>query len=117
MQKAFDGMCIPGFHDLRFVAQLRNSALPAHLAFFQDVRPVGDLEGKPGILFREEDRQTLFLQGQDLFSDGSGDEGRQALRRFIEKKEAGIAHQGAGDGQHLLLAPGERPSPLFIAFL
>jgi hypothetical protein len=32
------------------------------------------------------------------------EEGRQALRRLVEKKEAGIAHEGAADGQHLLLA-------------
>ena len=38
------------------------------------------------------------------------DDGGEALRRLVEQHRARIAHQGAGDGQHLLLAAGHLAS-------
>ena len=32
---------------------------------------------------------------------------REPFRRLVEQQQLGIAHQGAADGQHLLLAAGE----------
>ena len=32
---------------------------------------------------------------------------RQAFGRFVQQQHLGIAHHGAGDGEHLLFAAGE----------
>jgi hypothetical protein len=37
-------------------------------------------------------------------------EGGQALRRLVQEQELGVAHQGAGDGEHLLFAAREEPA-------
>jgi hypothetical protein len=38
-------------------------------------------------------------------------------RGLVEQEQAGAGHQRAGDGQHLLLAPGERSCHLRPALL
>jgi hypothetical protein len=42
---------------------------------------------------------------------------RQAHRRLVEQQQLGPAHQGAADGQHLLLAAGKRAGQLAGALL
>ena len=41
--------------------------------------------------------------------------GRQAERGLVEQEQAGARHQGAGDGQHLLLAARKRAAALGLA--
>ena len=40
------------------------------------------------------------------------DERRQAHRQLVEEHDLGVADHGSADGEHLLLAPGERPGLL-----
>jgi hypothetical protein len=42
---------------------------------------------------------------------------RKPKRRFVEHQQAGAAHQGPADGEHLLLADGQLPATLFDALL
>ena len=42
-------------------------------------------------------------RGPDFLADDRG----EALGRLVEDEEAGVGHQGAADGEHLLLAAGE----------
>src|SRR6185295_15984968 len=42
---------------------------------------------------------------------------REAERGLVEHDQLGAAHQAAADGEHLLLAAGERAGELVVAFL
>ena len=48
---------------------------------------------------------------QHVLHDG----GRKAERRLVEHHEVGLAHQAAADGEHLLLAAGQRAGRLALA--
>ena len=49
--------------------------------------------------------------------DLAGDERRQAERGLVEEEQPGAAHESARDGEHLLLAAGERAGLLVGAAL
>jgi len=75
---------------------------------FHDISPVGNLQGKVGILFHKKDRGFVLLidfanNSENLFYDQWG----QAQGRFIQEKEPGSCHKGSCDRQHLLLTTAE----------
>ena len=47
-----------------------------------------------------------------LFEDFLDHARREAKRRLIEQQQLRVRHQGAADGEHLLLAAGERAGDL-----
>ena len=49
--------------------------------------------------------------------DALGEQRGQAERRFVEHEQDRVRHEGATDGEHLLLAAGERPARLRPPFL
>ncbi len=42
---------------------------------------------------------------------------RQTFRRFVEQQQLRVAHQGAGDRQHLLLAAGQEAALAVAQFV
>src|SRR5262245_22841077 len=78
-------------------------------ALLDDIGAVGESSGELEILLREQDRQSLALERGDLLAEGPDDDGREPLRRLVEQKDAGIAHERSRHRQHLLLAARQAP--------
>src|SRR5512133_3091324 len=66
-----------------------------------------DTEGLVGVLLDHEDRDAFLIQGAQGLEDALDEEGREAHGRLVQADELGRAHEGAGYGEHLLLAAGE----------
>src|SRR3546814_6591756 len=64
------------------------------------------------VLVDDEDRLAPALHVADGGPDLAADDRRQALGRLVEDQQARVGHEGAADGQHLLLAAGERAGDL-----
>ena len=69
---------------------------------------VGDQFGEVEILLRQKDRQAFVLDHGDCLGQLLNDNRGDAFGGFIEQQQAWVAHQCAGDGQHLLFAAGQR---------
>lgn len=71
-----------------------------------------------GVLFHQEDGQSFgAVQLADRFENLLHDDRRQTQRRFVQKQQLRTAHQGAGDGEHLLLAARQCSGPLVDTLL
>src|SRR5687768_14007491 len=81
-------------------------------AGLQDVATMSDLEGHEGVLLDEQDRRALAVDLLKRLKDHLDHRRRQSHRRLIEQEQPWPGHQGAADGQHLLLTAGERASLL-----
>src|SRR3954452_8142536 len=73
-------------------------------AVLDDVMPVGDPRCKMKILFDQQDREPLGLQGLDDAADLLHDDRGQPLGRLVEQQQFRAGAQDAADRQHLLLA-------------
>src|SRR5262249_7315353 len=91
----------------RVLAQAGRGAREAHCAFLEHVYAVGQRERKLHPLLRQHDRKAVALQLLHLFEQVLDDQRGEAFRRLVQQQQFGVAHQGAGDGQHLLLAAGK----------
>ncbi len=58
----------------------------------------------------------VLVDLHDLLEDRADQPRRDAERRLVEHQEFRVAHQRAADGEHLLLAAGERAGGLLHAF-
>jgi hypothetical protein len=68
---------------------------------------VGDPEGDGQLLLDQQDGDPAARDlGQEV-ADQADQHGGQALGRLVDHDQLGVAHEGAADGQHLLLAAGE----------
>src|ERR687893_74789 len=82
------------------------------------VSAMGKLEGMVGVLLHEEDRHAVLLvELPDHVEDLLHDERCEAKGRLVKEKQARAAHQGAGDGEHLLLASRHGAAALMQALL
>src|SRR5215469_7401856 len=59
------------------------------------------------LLDQEQSEIILPLQAIEAGEQCVDDDGREPFERLVHQEERGIAHQGAADGEHLLLAAGE----------
>jgi len=83
-------------------------------AGLEHVRVVGDFEGEIGVLLDEQEGDSAIAVYLDNFFEDRADQtGREAEGGFVEHQEFRIAHQGAADGEHLLLAARKRAGDLF----
>src|ERR671917_1086071 len=103
--------------DLRVLAQLLGGGGVDDGAGLQDVAAGGDLEGDVRVLLDEEDGGALGVDLLDDVEDALDEDGSQAHRGLVEEEQLGAAHQGASDGEHLLLAPAHRAGLLLYALL
>jgi len=60
------------------------------------------------ILLHQEDRRLLFLHPQQRFHQLIDHRRRQALGWLVHQQQTPLLDDGAPDGQHLLLSPGQR---------
>lgn len=87
-------------------------------AGLHDIAAVGHFEGEIGVLFDEQDGDAaLAIDLGDLLEDGFDEQRGDAEGGFVEHEEAGAAHEGAADGEHLLFAAGEGSGDLAVPFL
>ena len=86
-------------------------------AGIHDHHVVGKVERQLDVLLDQHDREPFGLQLRDGPADLVHDLRREALGRLVHQQHARIAHQGAADRQHLLLAAGERARILRVPLL
>jgi hypothetical protein len=60
-----------------------------------------------GVLFDEQHGDPTVADDLDRLQDGPRERGRETRRGLVEHEEARPSHEGATDGQHLLLPPAE----------
>ena len=84
-------------------------------AHFQHIAARGQLEGRAGVLLHQQHGDALLVDGAHGLEDGTHQERSQAQRRFVQQEQARPGHEGAPDGQHLLLAAGQRARQLLLA--
>src|SRR5262249_48890312 len=77
-----------------------------HLASIQHDRVVGERKGEPRMLFDQQERhgavsRELAQYTRQLLNHDR----REALERLVEQGQARMGHEGAREGEHLLLAP------------
>ncbi|MFK4700966.1 hypothetical protein ABIF42_006560 [Bradyrhizobium diazoefficiens] len=65
----------------------------------------------------QDGQAVLPVQGADRIENLARDQRREPERGLVEQEQAGTAHQGAADRQHLLLAAGQGSAALGVAFL
>src|SRR5437763_5078455 len=105
------------------VCPLDVGAFEEHLgrAFLDDapglqyVAAIGHGECLGGVLLDQQDGRALAVDVTNDVEDLVDEDGCQSERRLVEEQHLGLGHQPAGDGQHLLLAAGERAADLVEA--
>src|SRR5215472_10617851 len=78
----------------------------------EHVGVVRDLERLPRVLLDHQDGETARVDLLDLLEQALDDLRRQAERGLVHEQQPWLGDQGSRDGQHLLLAPGQRAGEL-----
>src|SRR6185312_3760351 len=95
-------------HALRRGEERGARAFMHDLAALQHDDLLGGGERLARMLLDEHDGElVLVLQALDALEHDIDDDRRQALERLVHQQHGGIAHEGAADRQHLLLAARE----------
>src|SRR4030095_15482161 len=104
------------FHALVAQEVLR---LPLHhqLPGLQHVAVLGERQGQHRVLLDQDDGDIERVDLADDLADLRGHDGRQAHRGLVQEQELGTAHEGARDGQHLLLPATHGAGELAAALL
>src|SRR5215470_3086467 len=92
--------------------ELGGRPVKRHVAGFEEIGAVGQLERHGRVLLDKDDGQALPGQLADSARDLAHDDGRESKRRLVEEQALGLRHEPAPDREHLLLAAGERPAAL-----
>ena len=78
------------------------------LAPLHDIDAIGDFEGQRQVLLGDQDcKPHLVPQPGDEVTQDPYDLRRQSFRRLVQQQQARAGHQGASDGEHLLLTAGQ----------
>ncbi|RYC77787.1 hypothetical protein BFJ63_vAg19339, partial [Fusarium oxysporum f. sp. narcissi] len=83
---------------------------PFDAAALHDVEAVRQMHELLEVLVDDEDRQARAAQIGQAPPDLLPDQGRQPFGGFVQDEQAGIRHQRASDGQHLLLTARQQVS-------
>jgi hypothetical protein len=67
------------------------------------------------VLLDQEQCDAVAVDARDQGEEFLDQSGREAERGLIQDEQLGFGHQAAPDGQHLLLATGQRPGALALA--
>ena len=98
---------------LRPLQEFAAAAGQGDLAVDHDEAAMGELERVIGVLFDQEYREPVAgVERSDDVEDLPRDQRREAERRLVEQQEPRPPHQGARDGEHLLLAARQRAAAL-----
>src|SRR5215469_12698894 len=99
--------------DVVLLEQARAGVLHHDAPHLQHVAVVSEVEGHVGVLLHEEDGHALLaVDAADDLEDVLDELGREAEGGLVEKHHLGPGHEGAADGEHLLLASGQRARAL-----
>src|SRR5690242_5770388 len=90
------------------VQQLLPRAAHDDAAVLQHVGALGDAQRHRDVLLDQQDGYSALVEHADGMQHFLDDQRRQAERGLVEHDELGRPHQAAADGEHLLLAAGER---------
>src|SRR4051812_33023348 len=95
------------------VAKLLGRARQCDLARLQDVGAMGDVERQVRVLFDDKHRHALVaIEMAEAAEQVLHDDRRQPQRRLVEQQETRAPHEGASDGEHLLLPSAEAAGQL-----
>src|SRR2546425_863237 len=78
----------------------------------EQVCVVRDLERLPCVLLDHEDGEAARVDLPDLLEQALDDLGREAQRGLVHDQQPRLGDEGARDGEHLLLAAGQRAGEL-----
>src|SRR6187549_2081063 len=105
-----------GAAHLRIRTQRRGGVAQDDAAGLQHEAMAGDLQRKIGVLLHQQDGDAAAaVDLHDALEDGLHQQRRNAERGLIQHQEFRLSHQRTADGQHLLLAAGERARLLLLA--
>src|SRR5207244_502414 len=93
-------------------AEIGRRRVVADHTLFHDVHAVGDVESERHVLLDEQDGHALPVEDVDDLADLRDHPRHQSLGRLVQQDDARLQHHGAGDGEHLLLAPRQRAARL-----
>src|SRR5581483_458381 len=97
---------------VRVRQQLASRAVHADAASLHDVSAVGKLQRKIGILLDQQHGHPGLAEAAHRAHHFRYHERREAKRRLVEQQELRSGHHGAAEGEHLLLAAGQRAGGL-----
>src|SRR2546425_1398610 len=104
-----------GLADEVLLRELVRPALHLDAADLQQVGPIHELEHLANVLLDHEDRVALFAHATDQVEDAQHHHGGEAQGGLVEQDDLGARHDGAPEGQHLLLAARHAPRALVLA--
>src|SRR5574341_2413662 len=104
-----------GRPDVLVAEQLRAAPREHDATILEHVPPVRHAERVHDVLLHEQDRHAVRVDPPDRLEDLVDHDGRQPERGLVQHEERREGHEAAADGQHLLLAPGERARALLGA--
>src|SRR5215510_10625420 len=96
-------------------AQVRGRRVVADDALLHDVDPVGDREGQRDVLLDEQEGHAFLVKDLDDLADLTDHPRHEAFGRLVDQHDARLQHHRARDGEHLLLAAGQRAPGLIAA--
>ena len=97
-------------------AKLLGAAAADDAAVFQQVAAIGDFQAAFGVLLDQQDAGAGLAHAAQRGEEFAADQRREAQRGFVEQQDVGRRHQGAADGDHLLLAAAHGADGLVAAF-
>src|SRR6266545_738121 len=92
----------------RAVSQLRRWPLEHDRPLLHDVAAIADAEGHARVLLDEEDGDAAAHELADHVPDVADERGGEPLGGLVHQDEPRARHHHASDGEHLLLAAGQR---------
>src|SRR5499427_4759532 len=102
--------------DVVLLEQARACVLHHDAPHLQHVAVVSEVEGHVSVLLHEEDGHALLaVDAADDVEDVLDELRGEPQRRLVEEHHGGPGHEGTADGEHLLLAAGERARALLGA--
>ena len=82
-------------------------AIPNDTPLFEDVVPIGDAQEGVEIFINKQDRESGGLELLEAGPDFGADERGETLGGLVKDEQAGVGHEGASNGEHLLLSSGK----------
>src|SRR5437868_14222027 len=104
-------------HDVRLRFQLMRGPAVDDGPLLHEKHARAELERGIHVLLDEKDRNPALIDAMNLAPDLRDEPRHDAFRGLIKNNKLRLHHQAAGNGEHLLLAPGKRISRLRCALL
>ena len=88
------------------------AALSHDPAALEHVAAAGEGERRLDVLLDEQEGESGPMERAERLEDALDHAGRESERGLVEHEQRGVRHEGAPDGEHLLLSAGERSRAL-----